>query len=201
MLKWWMRLAWFVSSYTPLWIILSIFNIPTQTGVDKLTKEAVMDGSLFLCLTFAFIAVISNAIIFRFIRHYETEYDDSIQVALDNPKMISELSKEYIVTYAISLIGFNLLDFRQAVSFVFLVLFFAFLYVKYNDITYNPMLDFFGFRIYEASLIRLDLPANSQGEYITTTTKKIISKRKRNQLDQEISISPIGDDIFIETIC
>lgn len=200
MLKWWMRLAWFLSSYSPLWIILTIFNYPTITGYDKQTQAPIYDGSWLLVFLFAAIAILSNAVIFGYLASYRKRDNGSEEVELKNPVVISELSKEYIVTYAISLIGFNLVDLRQAVSFAFLVFFFAFLYVKYNDITYNPMLDFFGYRIYDASFVRIQFPKYSNGEYVETSSHKVISKKRKQDFDAPIFISNIGDDVFVEII-
>ena len=200
MLKWWMRLAWFLSSYSPLWIILTIFNYPTITGYDKQANVPIYDGSWLLVLLFSAITILSNIVIFGYLASYRKNDNGSQEVEVKNPVVISELSKEYIVTYAISLIGFNLVDLRQAISFAFLVFFFAFLYVKYNDIAYNPMLDFFGYRIYEMSFVHIQLPQYASGEYAETNNHKVISRKRKQEFDAPIFVSNIGDDIFVEVI-
>ena len=194
MLNKFMRFAWFLSSYTPLWVILSINNLLFDEQNKKIIGAGVL-SYVFLCL-----AVIPVVLVLMFLGFYKSA-DGSQKVEVINPRIVSDLSREYIVTYAISLIGFNLLDVRQAISFCFLILFFAYLYVKYDTLAYNPVLELFNYRMFNADIIQVRLPKHEDGKHPVRNGVIIITKKKAIRLtDSNVLLLPMNaeGDLFIE---
>jgi len=138
--------------------------------------------------------------VFLYLSHYR-KATGSQKVDVLNPQIISDLSREYIVTYAISLIGFNLFDVRQIVSFCFLILFFAFLYVKYDAVVYNPILELLNYRMFRADMVQLRLPTDSEGQHPIRKSVIIITSKRVTRLSADsISVLPMNadGDLFIE---
>lgn len=188
------RLAWFLSSYAPLWIIFSINNLL----FDERCKRIIGIGPL--TYLFLGLAIFPCICVFLYLGFYR-KANGNQKVEVVNPKIISDLSREYIVTYAISLIGFNLLDIRQAISFCFLIVFFAYLYIKYDTVAYNPMLELLNYRMFNADIVQLGLPQKPDGSYLVRKEVTIITKKKASQLtDDSVYILPMNaeGDLFIE---
>ena len=181
------RFFWFISSYTPLWVILCISNWP----INK------TEGWLPLSIFFVAISAVSNAIVVWYLercRKSSRHHTGEIIVA----KAVGDLSREYIATYAISLIGFNLLGLKGAISFAILIAFFAFLYIRHDQIIYNPMLELFGYRTYEISMLLVDIPKEND-EYRTRNGVLISRKTSHALQDGQVPLTPIGhDNLFVE---
>lgn len=186
------RFFWFLSSYTPLWIILCISNWPMLDAETMVLVE----GSLLISVVCIVVSLISNAIVLWYLSSRQKknkQYEGEIKTI----KAISDLSREYIVTYAISLIGFNLMEGKDAISFTVLLAFFAFLYIKHDQIIYNPMLELFGYRLYEVSVVLIDMP--KVGNHLVKEGT-LISRRSIHRLKEApVPFARMGnEDLFVE---
>ena len=186
-----MRLLWFLSSYTPLWVVMTIKHWPVITNQSK-------EGSTAITIVLLLVIIVSNCLVGHFLlnqrerRAFSTAETERIEKK-------SDLSREYIVTYAISLIGFDLSSARDGISFCVLLAFFAYLYVKYDQIVYNPMLEVFGFNMYSVDLrlTSFDVNVNASG----VMRSGILLSRKSKQALQEdpFPVALVGEGgTFIE---
>ena len=185
-------LFWFLSSYTPLWVILCISNWPTKN-----LQTSGIDGYLPLSIFFVIISIISNLVVVKYLSNCKKSSKHHTGEII-KVKAISDLSREYIVTYAISLIGFNLLEWKDAISFTVLLVFFAFLYIRHDQIIYNPMLELFKYKTYEVTMFLTDLPKIND-EYLTREGILISNKTSHSLRNSEIPFTAIGHDgLFVE---
>jgi hypothetical protein len=179
-------------------VILGINNLLYDETTEKII------GAGLLTYLFFFLAAVSTACVLIYLGFYRKDLKGkkgSQRIIVEEPKIISDLSREYIVTYAISLIGFNLLDIRQAVSFGFLILFFAYLYVKYDTIIYNPILELFRYRMFNINAIHVGLPKKSNGEYPVRKDIILITQKKAVEfIDKDIYMRELSSEsnLFIE---
>lgn len=123
---------WFVSSYTPLWIVLLI----------KYRQSYIAWG------TFLSLILISNGLVFLFFRNNKKRESDKRQVTIVKSQKQDGLGMEFIASFVMAFIGFDLWDIYDTLSFSFLLSLFLILYVRRGNLLQNPMLEILGFQTY-----------------------------------------------------
>lgn len=182
------RFVWFLSSYTPLWLILIILNFPCNLRDKK---------SIFWVLFFLIITIISNNYVRIELKKIRIlDNDEPNIIIVKKAKRINNVSVEYIITYAMSFITFDLYNLKGIISFILLISFFAYLYIKNNQIMYNPMLEICGYKFFEIEFIKenIGLPITDERK---NKSRLLISKQYKVE-HEKIYTAILGDDIFIE---
>jgi len=131
MIKDYVKLFLFLSSYTPLFLILI------------LTKY-----SLTILIVLGLVSLISNLYLVYIIRlsvKMEGRYIKEIKkIEFNSEKFI-----EYIVAYIVPFLGFNLGKWQEVLALGILFGLIGFIYIRSEMIYMNPMLNLFGYELYK----------------------------------------------------
>lgn len=178
------KFVFFITSYTPMWVIFLIkFLLNSQ------------NWSLHLKLT-----VVSSLVIFIFWNIYKL-------VKLLNPTgcasapieiiTVKNISIDYITNYfSLYLFPFFALEIENSTSIVILFVILAlsaYLYIKNNIIYINPVLNFLGYSIYE-----VEIKLNGDSENSSQTSYLIVKREKYEVIKKFKTIYKFEDNIYFE---
>jgi len=162
------RILLFFSSYFPLFLIFTIQNYNKHGNIALFP---VIVGT---------IALIGLALFIRWVHGSAARRETVVSVQRKDSEVMS-----YIVTYIIPFIGLDLSIFANLFSLCLFFLMLMIIYINTNLIHINPMMNIFGYHIYEI-------------ENISGTIQTIISKKARLVKNDRIEIIMIGDNLFME---
>lgn len=162
------RILLFLSSYFPLFLIFTIQNYKEFGGMALIP---VIVGTT---------ALTGLAIFMRWVRGSADRREVVVSVQRKDAEVMS-----YIVTYIIPFIGLDLSSFANLFSLCLFFCMLMIIYINTNLIHINPMLNMFGYHIYEIE--------NNSGEIQT-----IISKKSRLINKDKLRLVMIGDNLFME---
>lgn len=173
-MKKWVKIFLFISSYTPLFAILILKNIKCLNN-----RKVII-----LLILFSSFIILSNMILFYILNNHI--------IAPKQLKITKVISKNdetlnYIVSYIIPFIGFELSNIYDILSIMILFFIIGWIYINSNLIFMNPILNLLKYNIYEIT----DEYNNS---YILIS-KKIINKSKTNSF---ILYEKIADNVILE---
>ena len=171
----WLKLILFLSSYSPLFLIIAILNIKLNE-IEK-AKDVVPDDKLWLVITMLALFILPNIILFYLIRRVR-----SFQPIREKTNTFTNKNSDvmnYIVTYLIPFLSFNFDKLNQTIAFTLLIFVLAIVYIHSNIFYINPILIMFGFKIY-----------NLNDKYIVIT--KLTIKR-----DKKLKLYRIHDNVFV----
>ena len=125
------RVVLFLSSYSPLFLIVGLLN----------------SSDAWVTLVFFGIAFGSIIVLFLFLRTYReiTPYS----VTLKSVSSRDSDAMSYIVTYLLPFLGISFKEVLSAVSFVIFIVVIGIIYVSSNMVYINPILSFRGYHLFE----------------------------------------------------
>lgn len=161
------RILLFLSSYFPLSVIFFVlyFHRNFLTGLIILLVSALGVVSLFLYLLLA-------------------KKLTPITVKLVTVQRRDGEAMSYIVTYLIPFLSIPSSDWQQSLSLIIFFIVLGVLYVNSNMIHINPMLNLFGYHLYEIS--------------VDDGSVRSIVTRRRLRRNADIRVVEIGEDIYLE---
>ncbi len=162
------RLILFLSSYSPLFLLISV------RGWHDNWK---------LALGLAIVAVVSVAVLFTFLHYAQTLGPGKIRVASVASRDGDAMS--YIVTYLLPFLAVHLSDATDVGSLGIVILVIGFLYVNSNMIYTNPVLNIAGYHTFEVD----------DGDGKTTA---LICKRAYVRVNSELDVISMGDYVLLE---
>lgn len=130
MLRKYIRLILFFSSYTPLFLIFGI-QYPRSIAA-------------YILLLLGVVSILILRQVLNLTRNLEPEPVYVTQVSYKDGEAMS-----YIVTYIIPFLGVNFTSMRNCISLIIMFLILAILYINSNLIYTNPLLNLCGYHIYE----------------------------------------------------
>lgn len=167
-LKKYINLFLFISAYTPLFIILSIY---------------LLEEYFVLSLILIIITVIADLIFYLLIKGSKNFTETVYTVKNSENRTANSLN--YVVAYVVAFLG---ISFSKWQDFVTLIIIMATIYVVFinsNLIFVNPLLNVFNYRIFS-------IEVEEGGKII------LITKTKKLEKNDKINIRNIADDIYIE---
>ncbi len=126
------RIALFLSSYSPLLLILAI-----RDGFDNLV----------LSILFVIVPIATTLLLLLYLRMAARQSPSWVQVASVQPKGTEIMG--YIVTYLIPFLDFDLGNWWDFGALIVLLLAIGAVYVNSNLIYINPVLNFLGYHLFE----------------------------------------------------
>jgi hypothetical protein len=148
LIKEFVKVVFFVSSFIPLYVIFVILNIE----------------SILLDVFFIVIIALSSGLlyyVFSIVRHIDGQYKEFKEV-----ENINRVNLEYFVVYIIPFLSINLLDIRIAISIFILFGMMCLMYVRSDIIYMNPLFTIGGLNLFRVKDDKGD-------QYILISRKKI----------------------------
>ncbi|MCP2241261.1 hypothetical protein [Thermoanaerobacterium thermosaccharolyticum] len=173
-MKKWVKIFLFISSYTPLFAILILKNIKCLNN-----RKVII-----LIILFSSFIILSNMILFYILNNHIIA-PKQLKIKKVTPKNNETLN--YIVSYIIPFIGFELSNIYDILSIMILFFIIGWIYINSNLIFMNPILNLLKYNIYE-------LTDEYNNSYILIS-KKIINKSKINSF---ILYEKIADNVILE---
>jgi hypothetical protein len=152
MIKGFIKIFLFLSSYIPLFIILGIKNFSNILFVY-------IDGGIILISIMFLIYVLFKS------SRMNGEYKEITNVQDNSNKFI-----EYILAYIIPFLGFNLSAFVDVISVSIIFVMVGVLYIRSDLIYMNPMLNLFGYNLYKVNF--------ENKEFMIITKKEVVENQK-----------------------
>jgi hypothetical protein len=162
------RVVLFLSSYTPLFLIMAV-----KYG----------SGHRYFGLSMVLLSVISIALLFFYLKQSSTLAVDHVVVEKISGKDTEAMS--YIVTYLIPFLDIKLDEISSSVSLLLLFLVVGILYVHSNLIYINPTLNLLRYHLFEIEL---------EGGM----TSALLSKRRFVERGASIPVVSLGEQILLE---
>ena len=125
------RVVLFLSSYSPLFLILGLLN----------------SGNSRLSVVFYAIAIGSVLVLFLFLRTYRGMTPDQVTIKTVSSRDSDALA--YIVSYLLPFLGISFIDVPGAVSLVIFVVIIGIIYIGSNMVYINPILSLRGYHMLE----------------------------------------------------
>lgn len=193
------KFIFFITSYTPMWIIflLKIYFTEKDTNTKIFFYE-------FISICNANINIKQGIIIFLVILIFFSIYK---LLNILNPKdcksspikiiSIKNISIDYLTNYfSLYLFPFFTLEITNILTIVILIIILllsSYLYVRNNILYINPILNLLGYSIYD-----VEIEVNSFSEKKTTRVS-LITKREKYEIPEEIStLYKFEDNIYFE---
>lgn len=194
------KLAFFTTSYTPMWIIflLKLWFVEKNSHTDFLFRTIFNISGYNIQLQLILIVVLLLLIFWSFKRlNSLLTPKNSKSVALKVVK-IKNISIDYITNYfSLYLFPFFALDIVNPINMIILglILFLsAYLYVKNNIVYINPILTLCGYSIY-----KIDIEKEFYEEKVVESVY-LLTSREKNKIPQQINrIYKFSEDIFFES--
>lgn len=159
--KKWVKVALFLSSYFPLWIIFLVTFLATNQGVFII--ETSDNGTALIpehlqkywhviaaSLALAFIAVFPLMVLRRLIQETTSSaYTESIKITGKE-----ELTGEYmlyVITYVFPFLTERLLDYTNGIALLGIMITIGILYIRANLFHVNPTLMLFSYRLFKVT--------------------------------------------------
>ncbi|HLO02593.1 MAG TPA: anti-phage protein KwaA [Symbiobacteriaceae bacterium] len=177
MLRKYVKIFLFISSYTPLFLILLIkdLNVAPTCLTDVFLHPAVA-VSMLVGLGAA------NFLLWRLFRTVKRLQRKSLQVAEVESRNAEALN--YLATYVIPFLGIDLGSVRDIISILLVFVVMATLYIRSNLLHTNPVLSQLGFHIYEVSV--------SGGDRVVLIT------RSRVKPGTTVKVVHFSDNVYLE---
>lgn len=172
-MRYWAKLGLFLSSYFPLFLIITIKNYPNY--------------DLIYCL----IAVAIISIIVWGLIILDTRNNPGEDYKILNIENRTHESLNYLAPYLIAFLNF---DFTKWQDITVLIIFFIIIFVVYmtSDLIYtNPLVTFFGYKIY-----RIKICKSREGCEQTKEIVLMISKVKIEK-NTEIKLKSIDEGVYL----
>lgn len=152
MIRGYVKLFLFLSSYSPLFIILAIKNY------------------VFTYFVVAMVAIIAIAFSFLFLvlrkaSKMSGEYQEITDMEDKSDKFL-----EYIIAYIIPFLGFSFNNIPDIISLAIIFVMIGILYIRSDLIYMNPILNFMGYNLFKAN--------SSNGEFMIISKKDNQATRK-----------------------
>ncbi len=162
----WVRATLFFSSLSPLFLILWIQTIDFDhlNELDKIFTNDV------LAFTFLAITILPNVVLFwmfKRCRRYSPYQLTVTNVSTRNSDVLN-----YIATYLIPFVTFNTDKINDLISFIVMMIVLAIVYVNANVFFINPLLNLFGYHVYQINDTHIVITRGSviQGRNINVHT-------------------------------
>src|SRR5437899_8724298 len=123
------RVALFLSSYSPLFLILGLLN----------------SGDPYISGGFYGITIVSIILLYLFMKSYE--HATSYQVKIKSVSSRDSDVMSYIVSYLLPFLGISFKDVSSAVSFAIFIAVIGIIYVSANMVYINPVLSLRGYHM------------------------------------------------------
>ncbi len=162
------RIVLFLSSYSPLFVILGLRN---SFGNDD--------------VSFAFYAIALGSIMFLFL-YIRTNADvtpDSIKIKSVSSRDADVMS--YIVSYLLPFLDISFKDIPNAISLGILIAVIAIIYIKSNMVYVNPILNLAGYHLFEV-------------ESESGKVSALICKQSYVRAGSSVDAVPLGDFALLE---
>mgnify|MGYP005829538777 FL=1 len=176
----WLKIILFLSSYSPLFLIIAILNIKLD-NIEHV-KDIVPQDKLWLILTMLVLFILPNIILFALIKRVRM-----FQPILEKTNAIVNKNSDvmnYIVTYLIPFLSFNFDKLNQTIAFGILLLVLAIVYIHSNIYYVNPILIIAGYKIYDI---------NDKYIVITKLTVKRDKKLKLHRIHENVYVGDEDD--------
>ena len=166
----WIRILLFLSSYWPLFLILSVLLFSKSLLISIICGSMCVIGPLGLLLYLR-----------ACLKHHQRKFTRLCKYQRRDSEVMS-----YIASYVVPLATLSLDLFSQMFILITFLLLLLILYVNSNMIYINPILNLFGFHLYE-----IEVENNEQSRYYLA--------RQRLVRDETIYYVHISDEIWLET--
>lgn len=181
----WLKLILFVSSFSPLWLIILISSLLHNENYTLIQLLNLDHNTFILVFSFSFILIIIPIILLRV---YIYEIKKGSPPEFKTIKKRQNMTGEYAIYFLSYIIPFVLNDFDNVQHIVTLVILFstyAILMLRSNSIHVNPVLNLWGYKIYKIT------DQNEDNAWILTKTPLIINEDvKTHQLDEDVYLVP-----------
>jgi hypothetical protein len=136
----WTSIIFFLSSYTPLAVILVIkdFDFKCRHFINIFSTIIIIGISLFSLLMLFFV-----------IKNINGGYLIKIDKVKNNSSELINYIIPYIIPYIFTIFGVNLGDLGDIISFSFLMILICFLTIRTQNLFINPILALFGYGLYD----------------------------------------------------
>ncbi len=161
------RFLLFLSSYLPAFVVLAILFWNRQRGI---AYGAVSLGILGIAALLVWLHVLR--------RRIQSQTETVSQCRRNDTEAMT-----YVLSYLVPFVGGVIKGGEAAVAFAFFFLVIGILYANSNLVHINPMLNLFGYRIYEAKV--------GGDSYVLVSRKRVLA-------DEKVDVVRIGDEIFLE---
>jgi len=165
----WTRLILFLSSYSPLFLIIAIRG---------------WHDNWHLAVALSCVAIASVIVLFLFLHTVHNLAAD--KVAISSVASRDGAAMSYIVTYLLPFLAVNLNDIADITSLGIVLVVIGLLYINSNLIYTNPVLNIAGYHIFEIK--------DDEGKTIA-----LISARSYVEAGSQISAVSVGDYVLLET--
>lgn len=169
----WVKFSLFISAYTPLFLIIILKYIDFNF---------INPCSITIILIYSIPIIISNLIwiiIFKITKEW-TKQTFTVKKSVDR----TSDALNYVIAYIIAFIGFQFIKWQDWVSFIILLIVICFIYINSNLIFVNPLLNVFGYKIY-------DIEVEEGGNII------LITKKKSIKINEKIKMRFLSDNIYL----
>jgi hypothetical protein len=165
-----MRVLLFLSSYFPLFLIISVLVFPKNWLV------AVVIFFLDICFVVA---------LWRYLRYCQRKHQRAF-IRLRNYQQRDSEAMSYIASYVVPFASFSLDIVPQVIALTIFILMLLALYVNSNMIYVNPMLNLVGYHLYE-----IEIEHSNHSHYYLA--------RKRLARDEIIYYVQVSGDVLLES--
>ncbi|ARK31355.1 hypothetical protein [Halalkalibacter krulwichiae] len=171
----WLKLILFLSSYSPLFLIIAILNV-NLNDIHKV-KDIIPQDKIWLVAVMLALFILPNAILFYLIKRvklFQPIREKTNTFINKNSDVMN-----YIVTYLIPFLSFNFDKLNQTIAFTILIFVLSIVYIHSNIFYINPILIISGYKIYEIN-----------DKYLLIT--KFTVKR-----DKKLKLYRIHDNVYV----
>lgn len=170
------RFFMFLTSYIPLYVILMVQYMNFDTNIKQQPFILIL-----LILTFLSLLAFEFGL---FILNKNKSYITCTNIS--KVEILKEVNSTYLLTYIMPLIAFDFSKTQDCISFLILFIAIMAMYIKYNMIFLNPVLEIFGYTYYSYE--------NELGDKIV-----LISRSKFNNIHSwyKIKYVNLGQNMFL----
>lgn len=177
MLKNYVKVFLFISSYTPLFCILLIKDLnfaafsPTRPFIHPTVAFSLLAG-----------LIVANLLLWRLFRTIKRMQRKSLQITAVESRNAEALN--YLATYVIPFLGVDLGSAQDLMALLLVFAVMAVLYIRSNLLHTNPVLSGLGFYIFEVSL--------------TNGDRVVLITRKRVKPSTTAKVVHFSDNVYLE---
>lgn len=167
-MRFWVKILLFLSAYTPLFLIFILRYVEFNS--------AWFWGGIVLLI----LVNLSWVVVFR-IAHGWTKNTFTVKKSINK----TSDTMNYVMAYVFAFLELQFSKWQDAASLVLLLVIVLFIYVSSNLIVVNPLLNLFGYRIYDIEVV--------EGGDIM-----VITRKNKVKLNEKINVKHLSDDIYLE---
>lgn len=178
MLSWIVRLFMFLTSYIPLYIVLIVQYVDL--------KKTVLEQPFIMVLSSL---TLISLVVFELVLYLLSKSRTYIACTnVSKVEMLKEVNSTYLLTYIMPLIAFDFGKTQDCISFLILFVSIMIMYIKYNMVFLNPVLEAFRYTYYTVE--------NEYGDRII-----LISEKKFNDVHSNYKIKYVnlGQNLYLVT--